>query len=84
MAEILWNGLDATLTVEQQARNLLERLDVPDAQTYSTGEVIELANLIAEVSRLRRALGEAEGREQAIREQLRWALQFAPTPFTQE
>lgn len=37
-------------TAEQKARDLLERMDVPDAQSYSSGDLVELANLIAEQS----------------------------------
>jgi hypothetical protein len=36
-------------TAEQQARDLLERIGVPDAQSYSSGDLVELANLIAGV-----------------------------------
>ncbi len=36
------------VTAEQQARDLLDRLGVEDAQSYSSGELVELANLIAE------------------------------------
>jgi hypothetical protein len=43
----------AEVSAEQQARDMLERLDVEDAQSYSSGDLVELANLIAEVDRLR-------------------------------
>jgi hypothetical protein len=43
----------AAITVEQEARSILERLEYPDAQSLSSGDVIELANLIAEGHRLR-------------------------------
>ena len=33
---------------EQQARDLLERLEHPRAQEFSAGDVVELANLIRE------------------------------------
>lgn len=36
------------ISAEQQARNMLERIGVPDAQSYSASDLIELANLIAE------------------------------------
>ncbi len=36
------------MTTEQNARDMLERMGVPDAQAYSAGEVVELANLIAD------------------------------------
>jgi hypothetical protein len=35
-------------SAEQRARDLLERLGVPDAQAYTCGDIAELANLIAE------------------------------------
>jgi len=36
------------MTAEQQARDMLERMGVEDAQSFSTGDLVELANLIAE------------------------------------
>lgn len=33
-------------TVEQRARDLLERIGVPDAQDYTSGDLVELANLL--------------------------------------
>jgi len=35
------------MTTEQEARDLLERIGVPNAQEFSAGELVELANLIA-------------------------------------
>jgi len=35
-------------TAEQKARDLLERIGVPDAQKYTAGDLVELANLIAD------------------------------------
>lgn len=35
------------VSAEQQARDLLERCGVEDAQSFSAGDVVELANLIA-------------------------------------
>lgn len=35
------------ITPEQKARALLERMDVPNAQKYTAGELVELANLFA-------------------------------------
>jgi len=32
-------------TPEQKARDLLERMEVPNAQDYTAGELVELANL---------------------------------------
>lgn len=37
-------------SAEQDARDLLERLGVADAQSYSAGELVELANLINEAA----------------------------------
>ncbi len=34
-------------TAEQDARDMLERMGVPDAQGYTAGRLVELANLIA-------------------------------------
>ena len=34
------------MTVEQQARDLLERMEVEGAQSFSSGELVELTNLI--------------------------------------
>lgn len=45
-------------TPEQQARDMLQRMDVPGAQAMSAGEVVELANLIEEAERLRALLKE--------------------------
>jgi hypothetical protein len=41
------------VTAEQQARDLLERIGVSDAHSYATGDLVELANLIAEVKQLK-------------------------------
>lgn len=41
-------------SAEQRARDLLERCGVEDAQRYTAGDVVELANLIAEHDRRRR------------------------------
>ena len=38
----------ANETPEQEARDMLERMGVENAQSFTTGEVVELANLIAE------------------------------------
>jgi hypothetical protein len=42
-------------SAEQRARDMLERMGVPDAQSFTTGDVIELANLIAQRDGLVRA-----------------------------
>ncbi len=34
-------------SAEQQARDMLERAGVPNAQDYSAGDLVEIANLIA-------------------------------------
>jgi hypothetical protein len=36
-----------TVSAEQQARDMLERMGVEDAQNFSSGDLVELANLIA-------------------------------------
>jgi hypothetical protein len=41
----LSDGLDQT--AEQQARDMLERMGVEDAQSFTAGDLVELANLIA-------------------------------------
>jgi hypothetical protein len=38
-----------TPTPEQEARELLDRIGVPDAERYSAGDLVELANLLAEL-----------------------------------
>lgn len=43
----------ATRSVEQRARDLLGRMGVDDSQSFSSGDVVELASLLAEVDRLR-------------------------------
>jgi len=57
-------------SAEQQARDLLERCGVEDAQSFSAGDVVELANLIAETNRYRRQLA-------AIKER---CVGFTPSP----
>jgi hypothetical protein len=39
---------------EQRARDILDRMEVEGAQSYSSGEIVELANLINDNSRLKR------------------------------
>ena len=41
------------MTVEQQARDMLERIGVENTQIFSAGELVELANLIHENKVLR-------------------------------
>lgn len=45
---------------EQQARDMLERMEVPGAQTFSAGEVVELANLIRDRAYQRRKVEDAQ------------------------
>lgn len=40
------------VSCEQQARDILERLGVEDAQAYSAGDLVEIANLIRDRERL--------------------------------
>lgn len=35
-------------SLEQQARDMLERMGIEDAQSFTAGDVVELANLIGE------------------------------------
>jgi ATP-dependent exoDNAse (exonuclease V) beta subunit len=57
------------MTAEQRARDLLERLIHPYAQNLSSGELVELANLIAECDALRQEIGDLRG--QLLGEQLK-------------
>lgn len=43
------------VTAEQQARDMLERMNIDDAQSFTAGDLIELANLISEVNAYRRS-----------------------------
>lgn len=52
-----WPMYDAP-TPEQAARDMLERMGVDDAQSWSAGEVVEVANLIDEVDELRDTVAE--------------------------
>lgn len=45
------------MSAEQEAREMLERMGWDDAQSLTAGDVVELANLIAEVRLLRRLVG---------------------------
>lgn len=40
-------------SVEQDARDLLERLGVEDAQSWTAGDLVELANILRELYHLR-------------------------------
>lgn len=59
-----------TASAEQQARDLLEQCGVEDAQSFTAGDVVALANFIAEASRYRQQLA-------AIRER---CVGFTPSP----
>jgi len=48
------------LTPEQEARDLLERMWVDDAQDWSAGDVAELANILARLAEAERLLSESE------------------------
>ena len=41
------------MTPEQKARDLLERMGIENAQSFSSGELVELANFIADCDRLK-------------------------------
>jgi hypothetical protein len=47
------------VTIEDDARDLLDRIGVEDAQRFTAGDLVELANIIADVRALRRALEQA-------------------------
>lgn len=48
-------------TAEQQARNLLEKYGLEDAQSLSAGDVVELANLIADAQAYRAGPRQGKG-----------------------
>lgn len=61
-------------SIEQQARDLLDRMEVDGAQNFSSGELVELANLISEhhedvriIQALRRQRDEAEAAVARVR-----------------
>jgi hypothetical protein len=54
-------------SAEQQARDLLQRLGVEGAQSYTSGDLIELANLMALVAKAPPALTFTVSREQAAK-----------------
>lgn len=58
------------VSAEQQARDLLEQCGVEDAQSFTAGDVVALANFIAETSRYRWKLA-------AIRER---CVGYTPSP----
>lgn len=44
------------VTAEQQARDMLERMGVDQAENFSAGDLVELANLIADRDHLMRVI----------------------------
>lgn len=46
------------MSAEQEARDILDRMEVPGAQSMSAGTLVELANLVAEARHLRRQVAE--------------------------
>ena len=46
------------MTPEQEARNILERMGIENAQSFTAGDVVEIANLIAEIENLKVTLRE--------------------------
>lgn len=57
-------------SAEQQARDMLERCGVEDAQCFTSGDLVELANLVADAEQYRRQLA-------AIRHR---CVDFTPDP----
>lgn len=58
-------------SVEQECRDLLERIGVEGAQNFSAGELVELANVVAEVRSLREKLAEHHKANGQLVQQLR-------------
>lgn len=52
--------MEQEMTAEQKARDMLERMGVPDAQSYTAGDIVELANLISMVQQLETWKAEGE------------------------
>jgi len=48
------------ITCEQQARNMLERMEIKDAQNMTSGDVVELANLIRDAELSRQIISKVE------------------------
>jgi hypothetical protein len=48
-------------TPEQAARNMLERMGIDDAQSMTSGDVVELANLITAYEQAKGALADIAG-----------------------
>jgi hypothetical protein len=67
-------------TPEQEARDMLEMMGMPDAQSMTAGDVVLLANLIAEVRRLREELDDWECSEDRNNGHLNSAQPFWSPP----
>lgn len=48
------------MSAEQEARDLLEQMGVDNAQSFSSGDIAELANLIAENKRMKAILSQQD------------------------
>ncbi len=57
------NG-EGAMTAEQEARDMLDRMGVEDAQAFTAGDLVELANLITEVGKLCAAVAADRGLQQ--------------------
>lgn len=53
-------------SAEQQARDLLERMEIDGAQAYSAGELVELANVIADANAYRRTKAGSDGLKHCV------------------
>lgn len=72
-------------SAEQQARDLLERYGVSDAQSWSAGDLVELANLIADATAYRKNLCNSSSvsdiaRIDAELDRLRWYVSRLESP----
>lgn len=56
------------MSAEQQAREMLQRMGIGNAEDFSSGDLVELANVIAERDRLREALVAEERAQRIARE----------------
>lgn len=48
--------IEPMTTPEQQARDMLERMGVENAQSFTAGDVVELANMISELGQAKRKI----------------------------
>jgi hypothetical protein len=64
------------MTHEQNARDILDRMGIENAQSFSSGEIIELANKLREIERLRARVSYLEkcleGRRKLIARAVGW------------